>query len=65
MPIQFLTEIFLYAKEYGKSNSVTFKNEDAATKYELALRNMLNTNQLRMPNGTLPDSIMTISTPTN
>ena len=65
MPMQFLTEIFLYAKEYGKSNSVTFKNEDAATEYELALRDMLDANQLRMPNGTLPDSIITVSTPTN
>ena len=65
MPMQFLTEIFLYAKEYGKSNSVTFKNEDAAAEYELALRDMLDANQLRMPNGTLPDYVMTVSTPTH
>ena len=65
MPMQFITEIFLYAKEYGKSNSVTFKNEDAATEYELALRDMLDANQLRMPNGTLPNYVMTVSTPTH
>ena len=65
MPMQFLTEIFLYSKEYGKSNSVTFKNEDAAAEYELALRDMLDANQLRMPNGTLPDYVMTVSTPTH
>ena len=63
--MQFLTEIFLYAKEYGKSNSVTFKNEDAAAEYELALRDMLDANQLRMPNGALPDYVMTVSTPTH
>lgn len=63
--MQFLTEIFLYSKEYGKSNSVTFENEDAAAEYELALRDMLDANQLRMPNGTLPDYVMTVSTPTH